>query len=129
MMDNQHMRSPLGRARGLGAAKEGGAVWWLERATAIALVPLTLWFTASLIALSGRDYAALVIWLRTPLAALLMVLLLIALFSHLALGLQVVIEDYVHSWVKIPALMALRFACFALGVAGILATLRIAFGH
>jgi succinate dehydrogenase / fumarate reductase, membrane anchor subunit len=61
-------------------------------------------------------------------AAFLMVLLLIALFSHLALGLQVVIEDYVHSWVKIPTLLAVRFACFALGPAGILATLRIAFG-
>jgi hypothetical protein len=61
-------------------------------------------------------------------AAFLMVLLLIALFSHLALGLQVVIEDYVHSWVKIPTLLAVRFACFALGTAGILATLRIAFG-
>jgi succinate dehydrogenase / fumarate reductase, membrane anchor subunit len=129
MMDNQHLRSPLGHARGLGAAKEGVAAWWLERVLAVALVPLTLWFTASLIALSGRDYAALVTWLRTPLAALFMVLLLVALFSHLALGLQVVIEDYVHSWVKIPALLAVRFACFALGIAGILATLRIAFGH
>jgi succinate dehydrogenase / fumarate reductase, membrane anchor subunit len=129
MMDNQHLRSPLGHARGLGAAKEGVAAWWLERVLAVALVPLTLWFTASLIALSGRDYAALVTWLRTPLAALLMVLLLIALFSHLALGLQVVIEDYVHSWVKIPTLMAARFARFALGIAGILATLRISFGH
>jgi len=128
-MDNQHWRSPLGRARGLGAAKEGVAAWWLERVMAIALVPLTLWFTASLIALSGRDYEALATWLRTPLAALLMVLLLVALFSHLALGLQVVIEDYVHSWVKIPTLVAMRFACFALGTAGILATLRIAFGH
>lgn len=122
------MRSPLGRARGLGSAKEGVTAWWLERVMAVALVPLTLWFTASLIVLSGRDYPAFVTWLRTPLAALLMVLLLIALFSHLTLGLQVVIEDYVHSSAKIPALLAARFACFALGVAGILATLRIAFG-
>ncbi len=121
------MRSPLGRARGLGSAKEGVAAWWLERVMAVALVPLSLWFMASLIELTGSDYAAFLAWLKTPVLALLMVLLLITLFSHLALGLQVVIEDYVHSGAKIPALIAVRFVCFALGVAGILATLRIAF--
>ncbi len=121
------MRSPLGRARGLGSAKEGVTAWWLERVMAVALVPLSLWFTASLIALSGSGYAAFLSWLKTPIAALLMVLLLITLYSHLALGLQVVIEDYVHSEAKIPALIAVRFVCFALDVAGILATLRIAF--
>ncbi len=128
MMDRQRMRSPLGRARGLGSAKEGVAAWWLERVMAVALVPLSLWFMASLIALTGSGYAAFLSWLKTPVVALLMVLLLITLFSHLALGLQVVIEDYVHSGAKIPALIAVRFVCFALGVAGILATLRIGFG-
>ena len=120
------MRSPLARARGLGSAREGVASWWFERVTAVALVPLTLWFAASLIALAGADYATVVGWLKSPLAALLMVLQLTALFSHLALGLRVVIEDYVHSGVKIPALLAVRFGCFALAVTGILATLRIA---
>jgi succinate dehydrogenase / fumarate reductase membrane anchor subunit len=122
------MRSPLGRARGLGSAGEGVESWWLERVMAVALVPLTLWFAASLIALGRSDYTTFVAWLKAPLAALLMVLLLIALFSHLALGLRVVIEDYVHSGAKIPALLVARFACFALGIAGILATLRIALG-
>ena len=120
------MRSPLARARGLGSAKEGVAAWWFERVTAVALVPLTLWFAASLIVLAGADYATVVGWLKRPLTALLMVLQLTALFSHLALGLQVVIEDYVHSGAKIPALLAVRFGCFALAVTGILATLRIA---
>ena len=120
------MRSPLGRARGLGSAREGVDSWWLERVLAVALVPLTLWFAASLIALGRSDYATFIAWLK--LAALLMVLLLIALFWHLALGLRVVIEDYVHSGAKIPALLAARFACFALGIAGILATLRIVLG-
>jgi succinate dehydrogenase / fumarate reductase membrane anchor subunit len=128
MMDRQRMRSPLGRARGLGSAREGVESWWLERVMAVALVPLTLWFAASLIALGRSDYATFIAWLKTPLAALLMVLLLIALFTHLALGLRVVIEDYVHSGAKIPALLAARFACFALGIAGILATLRIVLG-
>lgn len=123
------MHGPFGRARELGSAKAGVESWWLERATAIALVPLTLWLCASLMALTGSDHARFVAWLRAPLAALLMVLLLIALFTHLALGLQVVIEDYIHSGAKIAALWAVRFICMALAVAGILATLRIAFTH
>jgi succinate dehydrogenase / fumarate reductase membrane anchor subunit len=122
------MRSPLGLARGLGSAKEGVEPWWLERVTAVALVPLTLWLAAALIARTGSDYTSFVIWLRAPLHALLMTLLLIALFSHLALGLRVVIEDYLHSAAKIPALLAVHFSCLALAVTGILATLRIAFG-
>lgn len=123
------MRSPLGRAQGLGSAREGVEPWWLVRVIAVALVPLTLWFAASLIALTGSDYTRFVTWLKAPLDALFMVLLLIALFSHLALGLRVVIEDYIHSAAKIPVLLAVRFGCFALAVAGILATLRIALGR
>ncbi len=123
----RHTRSPLSSARGLGSAKEGVAAWWLERVTAIALIPLSLWLVASLIALAGSDHFAFTAWLRAPLNTGLMVLLLVALFSHLALGLRVVLEDYLHSWAKIPAILAVRFACFALAVCGILATLRIAF--
>lgn len=122
-------RSPLARARGLGSAKEGVQAWWLERVTAVALVPLTLWLAASLIALSGSDYGEFVAWLGRPFAALLIVLLLIALFTHLAFGLRVVIEDYVHSAAKMPALIMARFGCFALCIAGILATLSVAFGN
>ena len=125
-MNGRDMRSPLARARGLGSAREGVAAWWFERVTAVALVPLTLWFATSLLALAGADYATVAAWLKRPLTALLMVLQLTALFSHLALGLRVIIEDYIHSGVKIPALMAVRFGCFALAVTGILATLRIA---
>ena len=102
-MDRQRMRSPLARAIGLGSAKEGVEHWWLERVSAIALVPLTLWFVASIIAHTGSDYATFIAWLRTPLATILMVLLLISLFYHTALGLQVVIEDYVHSGMKISS--------------------------
>jgi succinate dehydrogenase / fumarate reductase membrane anchor subunit len=122
------MRSPLARAIGLGSAKKGVEPWWAERVSAVALVPLTLWFAASIIAHTGSDYATFIAWLRTPVATVLVILLLIALFHHTALGLQVVIEDYVHSEVKIPALLAMRFGCSALAVAGILATLRITFG-
>lgn len=127
-MAERHTRSPLAQARGLGSAKSGVRAWWLERVTAAALVPLALWLAASMIALGGSDYAAFIAWLRSPAATLLMVLTLIALFAHVALGLSVVIEDYVHSGAKIPALAAARLTCFALGLAGILATLSIAFG-
>ena len=121
------MRSPLGRAIGLGSAKEGVGPWWAERVSAVALVPLTLWFVASIIAHTGSDYAAFIAWLKAPLIATLMILLLIALFHHTALGLQVVIEDYVHSGVKFAAIMAVRLSCLALATAGVVATLRIAF--
>jgi succinate dehydrogenase / fumarate reductase membrane anchor subunit len=126
-VDRQNTRSPLARAIGLGSAKEGIGPWWAERVSAVALIPLTLWFAASIIAHTGSDYIAFVAWVRTPLVATLMILLLIALFHHTALGLQVVIEDYVHSGAKFAAVIALRLGCFALAAAGIVATLRIAF--
>jgi succinate dehydrogenase / fumarate reductase membrane anchor subunit len=127
-MDRQRMRSPLSRARGLGSAREGVEHWWMQRVTAAALIPLTFWFVASLIALTGSDYNTFIAWLKAPFVAILMVLLLIALFHHMALGLQVVVEDYVHSdRAKIPTVVAIRLACFTLVVAGIFATVRIAF--
>jgi succinate dehydrogenase / fumarate reductase membrane anchor subunit len=122
------MRSPLARAIGLGSAREGVGQWWAERVSAVALVPLTLWFVASIVAHTGSDYATFTVWLRTPFATILMILLLTALFHHTALGLQVVIEDYVHSGVKFTAVIAVRLGCVALAAAGIVATLRIAFG-
>ena len=127
-MDRRTMGSPLARAIGLGSARKGVEHWWAERVSAVGLVPLSLWFAASIIAHAGSDHAAFVAWLRTPLAAILMVLLLIALFHHTMLGLQVVIEDYMHSGAKFAAVIAVRLGCFALAAAGIVATLRIALG-
>ena len=127
-MDRQRMRSPLARAMGFGSAKDGVEHWWMQRVSAVALVPLTLWFVASIIAHTGSDYAAFIAWLRTPLATIFMILLLIALFYHTALGLQVVIEDYVHSEFKFAALVAVHLGCFALAATGIVAALRIAIG-
>ena len=128
-MHSQDLRSPLKRAAGLGSAGDGVGRWWMERVTAVALVPLALWFVASIIALAGSDHAAFVAWLREPLAALLMVLLLATLFAHLALGLQVVIEDYVHGHVaKFAALLANSFVTVLLGVAALYAILKMSFG-
>ncbi|MHA6688759.1 succinate dehydrogenase, hydrophobic membrane anchor protein [Mesorhizobium sp. A556] len=122
-------RSPMNRAIGLGSARKGVGHWWAERTTAIALVPLTLWLVVSLVTLSGRDYTSFVAWLRMPISMVCMVLLLVALFYHMALGLQVIVEDYVHSAVRFPVLIAMRFGCFALATTGIAAVLRICFAY
>jgi len=109
-------RTPLGRVRGLGSAKEGTHHWWLQRVTAIALVPLTLWFVISVIGLIGKPYPAVAGWIGNPLVSVFLILLLLATFWHAYLGLQVVIEDYVHSEaVKITMLLLVKFACFILG--------------
>ena len=123
------LRSPLGRAIGLGSAKAGVEHWWAQRVSAVALIALGLWFAASLVSLAGADRAAIVAWLRAPVPAILAVLLLIAVFYHGALGMQVVIEDYVHAeWLKVSSLVLMRLICIGLAVAGIFAVLRIAFG-
>ena len=123
------MRSPLARAQGLGSAKGGVRHWWAQRVSAIALVPLTVWFLGSIIAHAGGDYATFIGWLKTPLASLAMIVLLLALFHHTALGLQVVIEDYIHSGAKFAAVIMVRLGCLAFASAGILAVLRIALSH
>lgn len=115
------------RVFGLVAVRQGAGSWLLQRATAIVLVPLTVWFVAALVAHTGSDYLALLAWLRSPLVAVLMGLLLIALFWHTALGLQVVIEDYVHASTSRTALsIAMRLVCIVLAIAGIAAILLLA---
>jgi succinate dehydrogenase / fumarate reductase membrane anchor subunit len=122
------MRSPLGRAIGLGSAKEGVDHWWAERITAIALVPLTLWFVIAVIELAGADRAAFVEWVRHPVPAVLLVLLLIATFYHNALGLQVVIEDYVgNEALRFGLIIIMKLASVVLTVLGIFAVLKLSF--
>jgi succinate dehydrogenase / fumarate reductase membrane anchor subunit len=128
-MRRQDMRSPLARAMGLGSARKGVGHWWAERISAVALVPLTLWFVAEIIVHLGSDYGAFTAWMKSPTVALLMILLLVALFHHTALGLQVVIEDYVHSSARFAGVLVAHLGCYALAAAGILATLKIAFGR
>ena len=123
------LRSPVGRAIGLGSAKEGVEHWWLQRVTAVALVPLTLWFVIAVVRLSSADIDTVRDWVGRPLPAILLVLLLIATFWHASLGVQVVIEDYVHvDLAKLGLLIVMRLACFALAVAGVIAVLGMAFG-
>ncbi|MBV9553129.1 MAG: succinate dehydrogenase, hydrophobic membrane anchor protein [Alphaproteobacteria bacterium] len=122
------MRSQLGRAIGLGSSKEGVEHWWRQRTTAALLVPLTLWFVAMAVSLAGADRQALVAWMHNPMAAVLMVLLIVATFYHTALGLQVVIEDYVHGEaLKLASLVAMRLLCILFVLRGVLAVLKLAF--
>jgi succinate dehydrogenase / fumarate reductase membrane anchor subunit len=128
-MMTSRMRSPLGRAIGLGSAKEGVEHWWAQRITAIALVPLSLWLVSAVIGLVGADLETVQNWVGRPLPAILLMLLLIALFYHTSLGLQVVIEDYIHAELaKLGLLVVIRLLCFGFAVAGIFAVLGIALG-
>ncbi|MEQ8734221.1 MAG: succinate dehydrogenase, hydrophobic membrane anchor protein [Rhodospirillaceae bacterium] len=123
------LRSALGKARGLGSAKDGTHHWWLQRVTAIALIPLTIWFVASLIALAGHDYAAFLNWFGQPINATVMILFLAVAFHHAQLGMQVVIEDYVssHGW-RTATNLLVKFACYALAALSIISILTIALG-
>ncbi len=122
------MRTAQSRVRGLGSAKEGVAHWWAERLTAIALVPLVLWFAVAAIPMVGADHAAFKAWVGEFGNALLLVLLTIALFHHAQLGLQVVVEDYVHGEAaKVTCLVTIKFWAILCGVATIMAILRVGF--
>lgn len=127
--NSSSLRSPLGRARGLGSAKDGTHHWWIQRVTAIALIPLTLWLVASIIALSGSGHGAFILWFGQPINATVMVLFLGVSFHHAQLGMQVVIEDYVshHGW-RVTLNILVKFACYGLATLSIVSILTIAFG-
>lgn len=121
-------RSALGRVRGLGSAKEGVGHWWAQRLTALALVPLTLWFVISVAAMTGASHAEMVDWVGSPLVAGLLILLIVATFYHNYLGLQVVIEDYVHheGW-KLALLLLVQGGSVLLALTALLSVLILLF--
>lgn len=118
----------LGRVRGLGAAKDGVHHWWLQRVTAVANIVLLLWFVGSLVRLPSLDYGAVVLWLRQPVAAIPMLLLIVSVFWHFRLGVQVFIEDYVHGGTRVVLMLALNFYALAGAAAAVFAVLKIALG-
>jgi succinate dehydrogenase / fumarate reductase membrane anchor subunit len=121
------MRSGLSRVRGLGSAKEGVNHWWAQRVTAVSLVPLTLWFVASVVLLAGADHATVSAWIARPFNTVLLLCLLGATFWHASLGLQVVIEDYIHKErVKLAAQLAAKALLVIGALTGIVAVLRVA---
>ena len=122
------LRSPLSKVKGLGSAKEGTTHFWRQRMTSLLLIPLVLWVGFSLAAMPV-DHATLVDWIRHPAVTVALVLLIVVVFYHAQLGLQVVIEDYVasHSWRTITLVLS-NFLCLLLGIIGVVAVLKISFG-
>ncbi len=121
--------SPLNRVLGLGSAKTGVEHWWAQRLTAAALVPLGLWFSMALAAQEELSYAAAVALIQAPFNSVMLILSVFALSYHSHLGVQMVIEDYVHTpAVKVFSLVAALFAHIAVAAAGTFAVLKVAFG-
>jgi len=123
------MRTSLGRVRGLGSARSGATHWWHERLTSVSTLILLVWFFVSLLRLPDFSYATVTQWLAAPLAAVPMLLLILSVFWHLAAGLRVVVEDYVHEeGGKLFWLVAINFASLFAAALSIFAVLRIAVG-
>ena len=123
------MRAPLAQVRGQGSARSGAHHWWAQRLSAIALVPLFLWFVAALAAVATADYATAVAWLGSPWNSGLLILLLGATFYHAQLGMQVVFEDYISThWLQVASIVLVKFLALLLAVVSIVAVLRIALG-
>jgi len=122
------LRSPLGRVLGLGSAKEGVHHWWVQRLTSVALVPLAVWFTVSLLSLPSLEHTTVTAWMAQSWTALLLILFVLIGTWHSQLGLRVVVEDYVHGGAKTVVLVIVTFAHTLIAVAGVFAILKVAFG-
>jgi succinate dehydrogenase / fumarate reductase membrane anchor subunit len=124
-----NLQSPLNKVLGLGSAKEGSAHWWAQRLTAVGLVPLGLWFGFSLLGLPHGNYDLVAAWIAEPAHAILLILLVFTLVYHSSLGLQVVIEDYIHvPGAKVLVLVAVQFLHVILAVAGVYAVILVSVG-
>ena len=123
------LRSPLGRVLGTGAARSGVHHWWVQRLTSVALVPLSIWFVVSLLALPALDHATVSAWMGESWTALLLMLFVLLAAWHSQLGVRVVVEDYVHTaGLKTVILVSVTFAHVLLGAAGVFAVLRVTLG-
>ena len=126
---NSDLRTPLARVEGLGSAKSGTTHFWQQRVTAAALVPLSVWFVSSALAYVGAEQGAVAAFFAEPVEAILMFLFIVAAVHHMSLGLQVIIEDYIHQeGMKLTLLILNRFACWGIGAAAGFALLKLAVG-
>lgn len=120
-------RSQLGRVRGAGSAKSGVHRWYLERVTAIALVPLTLWFVFAMVRLAGTTQEGVAIWASRPVNTIFLLALIAMTFRHMQLGIQVILEDYVHhKWFMTGASLLNQAACGLLALLAALSVLKLA---
>ena len=125
---NAKMATPLSRVRGMGSAHSGTGHFWRQRLTAVANVPLTVGFILIVIGLLGRNHAAVVQILRSPLIAVIMLLFILSVTMHMRIGMQVIIEDYVHDEsAKLTLIMANTFFCVAIALASAFAILTLSF--
>lgn len=123
------LMTPLNRVLGLGTAGGAGEHWWLQRVTAVALLPLGLWFAYELLTLRSFAYESVTAWVQEPVTSILLILMIVAVGYHSALGVQVVVEDYVPAkGLRAATLLASTLAHFGLTIAAVFAVLRIAFG-
>ncbi|TAJ28645.1 MAG: succinate dehydrogenase, hydrophobic membrane anchor protein [Bosea sp. (in: a-proteobacteria)] len=123
------MRTPLGRVRGLGSAKSGTGHFWLQRMTAVSNLVLTIIFIGIVISLSGRPYPAAMALLGHPLVSILMLLFILSACVHMRIGMQTILEDYVHhEGFKVLTAMANTFFAIAVGAASVYAVLKLSFG-
>lgn len=126
---NHSIRTPMARVRSHGAARSGTRHFWQQRVTSVAGIPLTIAFLIVFLAVLGRNHAAVVQILASPIAAIVLLLFIVTNAYHMWLGMQVVIEDYVHDEVwKFATLMANTFFCFTVALACVYATLKLSFG-
>ena len=122
------METPIARVRGLGSARSGAHHWWLERLTSVSTLVLLVWLLVALLRLPRLDHEMVTQWLASPLAAVPMLLLIVSAFWHSKLGLQVLIEDYVHEdGLKLFSLTLLNFFILGLGAFAFFSVLKIAF--
>ena len=122
------MRTPLGRVRGLGSARSGTRHFWLQRVTSVAGIPLTVGFIVVVMMVIGRNHAFTAQTLGSPGVALIMILFILTIVYHMWLGMQVVIEDYVHGLLRPISQMSNTFFCFVIGLASIYAIIKMSFG-
>ena len=128
-MIGNHLRTPLARVRGLGSAKSGTEHFWRQRLTAVANVPLTIAFVVIVVSLLGRNHAGAQRILGSPLVAIVMLLFIASITYHMRLGMQVIIEDYVHDEVrKLALIMANTFFAIAIALACAYAIFKLSFG-
>ncbi|MBL4802795.1 MAG: succinate dehydrogenase, hydrophobic membrane anchor protein [Emcibacter sp.] len=122
-----NLNTPISKVRGLGSAKSGTHHWWMQKIAAVALVPLTIWFVASIVQLTQADYFTVKAWMSSPVSAIAMLMYIVIGIYHLRLGLQAIVEDYIHAeGMKVFLQFSILFGCTIIMVASIFSVLKIA---